>query len=76
MTAMGEILLSEMEVGQRAVIVSGPTLRMMEMGMLVGTPVELAHLAPFGGAIAVKCRSTTIAFRIEDAAQIKVRLVK
>ena len=48
--------------------------RMMEMGLLVGAIVEVAHEAPFGGdPFAVKVRGSMIALRRKDAASILVR---
>ena len=46
--------------------------RIMEMGMTVGSQVKVEHEAPFGGAIAVRCRGTLIALRLEDAEIVEV----
>jgi Fe2+ transport system protein FeoA len=75
--------LSKLEPGSRAVIMDfirgsadGPgslIQRMMEMGLTIGAEVEVAHRAPFGGGIAVRCRGTLIALRLTDAEKIQVR---
>jgi ferrous iron transport protein A len=42
--------------------------RLMEMGLLEGSPVELMHQAPFGGdPIAVRVRGALIALRRGEA---------
>lgn len=46
--------------------------RMMEMGLTVGLEIEVAFEAPFGGAIAVRCRGALIALRLTDAAIVQV----
>ena len=46
--------------------------RLMEMGLTEGSVVSIKHLAPFGGTIAVECRGTLIAIRIDDAKFIEV----
>lgn len=48
------------------------TLRMMEMGLTIGSEIEVAYEAPFGGTIAVRCRGGLIALRLEDASLIEV----
>lgn len=48
--------------------------RLMEMGLTMGAEIEVAHEAPFGGAIAVRCRGTLIALRLADASNVKVSL--
>lgn len=75
--------LAEMRPGERAVISDfAPSndaslmQRIMQMGLIQGTIVELAYEAPFGGAIAVQCRDTLIALRTEDAKFIRVNEIK
>lgn len=46
--------------------------RLMEMGLTIGSQIELAYEAPFGGSIAVRCRGSLIALRTTDAAFIEV----
>lgn len=79
---MSKICLSALKPGVRAVVCGfnesaeqaiGLARRMMEMGMTCGSEIEIAHEAPFGGAIAVRCRGTLIAVRKSDAAIVEVR---
>lgn len=47
--------------------------RLMEMGLLEGSPVEVVHVAPFGGdPIAVKVRGALVALRRGEANHIWV----
>lgn len=47
--------------------------RLMEMGLLEGSRVEVAHEAPFGGdPIAVRVRGALIALRRNEANQVWV----
>ena len=49
--------------------------RLLEMGLIEGSSVEMLHEAPFGGdPIAVRTRGTLIALRRNEAACILVRL--
>lgn len=72
--------LASLKPGARAVIkgftaredAADLTLRMMEMGLTVGSEIEVAYQAPFGGAMAVRCRGGLIALRNDDAALIEV----
>jgi Fe2+ transport system protein FeoA len=69
--------LSNLKPGAHAVISNFDStnplvIRMMEMGLTVGAKVEIAHVAPFGGSIAVRCRGTLIALRLTDAALVEV----
>lgn len=52
-----------------------PTLtqRLLEMGFLEGSWVEIAHEAPFGGdPLAVRVRGTLVALRRQEADVIEV----
>ncbi|MBI3544167.1 MAG: ferrous iron transport protein A [Deltaproteobacteria bacterium] len=74
--------LARLRAGQRGVIDSfhhshhDPRLatRLMEMGLTVGSEIEVAYEAPFGGALAVRCRGTLIALRLGDAEIVEIRL--
>ena len=49
--------------------------RLLEMGFLEGSQVEVLHEAPFGGdPIAVRVRGTLIALRREEANLVWVKL--
>jgi ferrous iron transport protein A len=47
--------------------------RLMEMGLLVGTPVELVRFAPLGDPIEIKVRGYHLTLRKHEAEQIWVR---
>ena len=45
----------------------------MEMGLLVGTPVELVRFAPLGDPVEIKVRGYNLTIRKHEAEQIFVR---
>ncbi|HVV02434.1 MAG TPA: FeoA family protein [Verrucomicrobiae bacterium] len=47
--------------------------RLMEMGLLVGTPVELVRFAPLGDPVEIKVRGYNLTLRRHEAEQILVR---
>ncbi len=47
--------------------------RLMEMGRLVGTPVELVRFAPLGDPVEIKVRGYNLTLRKHEADQILVR---
>lgn len=47
--------------------------RLLEMGLLVGTPVELIRFAPLGDPVEIKVRGYFLTLRKLDADQIWVR---
>jgi ferrous iron transport protein A len=47
--------------------------RLMEMGLLVGTPVELVRFAPLGDPVEIKVRGYNLTLRKQEAEQIIVR---
>lgn len=46
--------------------------RLMEMGLLVGTPVELVRFAPLGDPVEIKIRGYHLTLRKDEAEQIFV----
>ena len=46
--------------------------RLMEMGLLVGTPVELVRFAPLGDPVEIKVRGYHLTLRRHEADQIWV----
>ena len=50
--------------------------RLMEMGLLVGTPVELVRFAPLGDPVEIKVRGYHLTLRRHEADQIWVRMAK
>ena len=53
---------------------SGNRPRLMEMGLLVGTPVELVRFAPLGDPVEIKIRGYHLTLRKHEAEQILVRV--
>ena len=47
--------------------------RLLEMGLLVGTPFQLVRFAPMGDPIEIKVRGYHLTLRRHDAEQIMVR---
>ena len=47
--------------------------RLMEMGLLVGTSVELVRFAPMGDPVEIKVRGYNLTLRRQEAEQILVR---
>jgi len=71
--------LSALAVGTPAIVAeiklpAGAKARLMEMGMLVGTPVELVRFAPLGDPIEIKVRGYNLSLRKHEAELILVRL--
>jgi len=50
--------------------------RLMEMGLLVGTRVELVRFAPLGDPIEIKVRGYNLTLRKHEANQIFVRIAE
>jgi ferrous iron transport protein A len=51
----------------------GSRARLMEMGLLVGTPVELVRFAPLGDPVEIKVRGYNLTLRKCEAEQILVQ---
>lgn len=47
--------------------------RLLEMGLLVGTPVELVRFAPLGDPVEIKVRGYHLTLRKHEAEQIFVQ---
>ena len=47
--------------------------RLMEMGLLIGTTVELVRFAPLGDPVEIKVRGYNLTLRKHEAEQIFVR---
>jgi ferrous iron transport protein A len=47
--------------------------RLLEMGLLVGTPVELIRFAPLGDPVEIKVRGYNLSLRRHEADQILVQ---
>jgi len=49
--------------------------RLMEMGLLVGTKVELVRFAPLGDPVEIKVRGYNLTLRKSEAEQILVNVI-
>lgn len=69
--------LSDLKPGSRCVVgeCEGLHCRLLEMGLLPGTEVEVARYAPFGGPVCLKLQRCMLAIRKEDASLIEVRSI-
>lgn len=70
--------LSSLAFGQAATVTeikvpSDKRARLMEMGLLIGTPVELIRFAPLGDPVEIKVRGYHLTLRKHEAEQIWVR---
>jgi Fe2+ transport system protein FeoA len=69
--------LKDLEPGERGVVVgwagSAPPTRLMEMGVMQGTEIEVVKLAPLGDPIEVKLRGYHLSLRKQEAEQIEVQ---
>lgn len=70
--------LSSLPVGAKAVVTSigvpaDQRGRLLEMGLLVGTTVELVRFAPLGDPVEIKVRGYHLSLRKHEAELIRVR---
>lgn len=69
--------LKDLEPGERGVVVgwvgNAPSIRLMEMGVMQGTEIEVVKLAPLGDPIEVKLRGYHLSLRKQEAEQIEVQ---
>ena len=73
--------LTSLSPGSRAVIseIRVPVEhrgRLLEMGVLVGTPIELVRFAPMGDPVEIKVRGYHLSLRRHEAELILVRAAK
>jgi len=68
--------VADLRVGERAEILGFTdellSLKLLEMGCLPGTEIELTHQAPFGDPIALKVSGYTLSMRKSEASTIEV----
>ena len=70
--------LTDLAVGSKAVVAELKVApehkpRLMEMGILVGTPVELVRFAPMGDPVEIRVRGYHLSLRRSDAALVFVK---
>lgn len=74
---MATAALSELDVGAAAIVAAvvgdGPVMvRLLEMGFVPGTPVQLVKAAPLGDPLQFRVRGYHISLRRSEAAMIRV----
>ena len=66
--------LADLKPGDKAVVkgwlLPSPPVRLMEFGILPGTPIEVIRFAPLGDPIDIKVRGYHLSIRKDDASQI------
>ncbi|MBN9693402.1 MAG: ferrous iron transport protein A [Verrucomicrobia bacterium] len=72
------VALSTLTPGSRAVVTEiripvEHRARLLEMGLLAGTAVELVRFAPLGDPIEIKVRGYNLSLRRHEAEQVLVR---
>ena len=70
--------LSSLSPGTKAVVTeiripAAQKSRLLEMGLLVGTTVELVRFAPLGDPVELKLRGYNLSLRKHEAEQVLVR---
>ena len=76
---MKKVPLSQMKVGQSGVVEEVRdqgflSQRLLEMGIIRGTPIEVIRFAPMGDPIDIKIRGYHLSLRGEEATGIIVSL--
>lgn len=70
--------LSELKSGERAVVEgfmedSVFSLRLQELGLVPGSPLEFVRKAPLGDPLEIKVRGFLLSMRLQDAELVTVR---
>ena len=70
--------LEELPIGKRAAITAGGgegalRCRLLDMGLIPQTAVEVRKVAPMGDPIEIRIRGYELTIRREDAAKIEVK---
>jgi ferrous iron transport protein A len=69
--------VADLKIGEGGIIAgfdnSEMSLKLLEMGCLPGSEVELSHKAPFGDPLCIKVAGYQLLLRREEAATIKLR---
>jgi ferrous iron transport protein A len=74
------LTISNLAIGQKAIIkdfdINNIPLKLLEMGCLPGSLVELLQIAPFGDPLYLDINGSHVAIRVETAREIEVELIK
>ena len=70
--------LSELQVGQKAIIVSLEdeelVLKLLEMGFIPGEDITMEQIAPLGDPVSVNIAGYQVSLRINEAETIMVKI--
>ncbi|MDQ6630223.1 MAG: ferrous iron transport protein A [Verrucomicrobiota bacterium] len=71
--------LTSMQLGSTATVAeikipAHERARLLEMGLLVGTPIQLVRFAPMGDPVEIKVRGYNLSLRRHEAEQIFVKV--
>ena len=71
--------LTSLEVGSFATVTEikippSDRARLLEMGLLVGTPIQLIRFAPLGDPVEIKVRGYNLTLRRHEAEQVFVNV--
>lgn len=73
---MNQRLLSDLKIGEKGIVVGFSdeilSLKLLEMGVLPGTELQVSQLAPWGDPIAIKLSDYVLALRKDEAETIFV----
>lgn len=72
-----ERTLSNLKKGEKGIVSKvlegASSIRLMEMGLIPGTPIQLSAVSPFGDPIAVKVGAFFLSLRRKDAEHVVVK---
>src|SRR5262245_31452539 len=72
LVSLGALAIGESAVVHRLAIERPVARRLMELGLLPGTPVEVVRVAPLGDPIEIALRGYRLSIRKAEAARIEV----
>ncbi len=68
--------VADLKLGEKGVICcfsdQEMSLKLLEMGCLPGSEIELSHKAPFGDPLCIKVLGYSLSLRVDEAATIKL----
>jgi len=78
---MENLLLSQIKLGEKAEIISSKGIgtvhrRLLDMGLVKGSIIEVLKIAPLGDPIEIRIRGYNLSLRKSEAGKIQVQRVK
>ena len=68
--------VADLKIGEKGVICcfsdQEMSLKLLEMGCLPGSEIQLSHKAPLGDPVCIKVLGYSLSLRLEEAATIKL----